>query len=118
MKTYRGRREASGCRVTVDDRALDPRLDLAAAPATGFEWGYDGAGPARLALAILADHLDDDALGLSRFKQFRADVIARIRGDDWSLTTEQIDRALAESGNVTEVAMTLDQLLNKVRGRA
>ena len=117
MKIYRGRREASGCRVSVDDRALDPRLDLTQAPATGFEWGYDGAGPSRLALAILADFCDDDAQALARFKQFRAQVIALIRDDEWSLSAEQIDRALADAADVTEIAMTLDELFDKVRGR-
>ena len=50
--------------VTVDGNPLNPRLDLRAMSKAGFEWTYEGAGPAQLALALLADHLGDDAAAL------------------------------------------------------
>jgi hypothetical protein len=48
------------------DRAyrLPPRCDLYNHSPTGFAWGYGGSGPAQLALAILADYLEDDAKAL------------------------------------------------------
>jgi hypothetical protein len=39
---------------------LPPRLDLCRHTVDCFEWSYPGAGPAQLALAILADALGDD----------------------------------------------------------
>jgi len=61
MKRYRGGRSLDGAVVAVDEKPLDPRYDLKQLSATGFEWTYEGAGPAQLALALLADHLGDDA---------------------------------------------------------
>ena len=112
-KVYTGCRDADGVRVTVNGKALDPRLDLQTLSSSGFEWGYDGGGPAQLALAILADHLGDGAAALSQYKTLRSGVIAAIRDDEWSLDSATIDRAL---NGIIEVAMTLDELLDKVRG--
>lgn len=53
MRTYVGVRLDDCCVVTVDNRSLNPRLDLFNHSPTGFEWGYGGSGPAQLALAIL-----------------------------------------------------------------
>src|SRR5436305_8690385 len=57
MKTYRGGRSLDGAGVTVDGQPLSPRYDLKRLSAPGFEWTYEGAGPAQLALALVADHL-------------------------------------------------------------
>ena len=65
MKTYVGGRSLAGAEVTVDGRKLDPRFDLKRLSPTGFEWTYVGNGPAQLALALLADHLGDDARALA-----------------------------------------------------
>lgn len=114
MKVYQGRRRPDGVEVTVDGRRLDPRYDLRTLSSSGFEWGYDGGGPAQLALAVLADHFGDDAKALSRYKDFRAGLISALRGDEWRLDGDAVDQALE---GVTHVAMTLDQLLDKVRGK-
>ena len=71
MKTYTGRREYHLTLVTVNDRPLDPRLDLWEHSPTGFEWGYGGSGPAQLALALLADHLGDDELAMALHQDFK-----------------------------------------------
>jgi len=62
---------------------LDLRLDLANHSPTGFEWGYQGSGPAQLALAILADALgDEDALRL--YQEFKRQIVSRVpRGLAW-----------------------------------
>jgi len=62
MKIYHGHRDDSGTLVTVHDDGerdyvLPVRLDLYNHSPDGFEWGYQGSGPAQLALAILADAL-------------------------------------------------------------
>jgi hypothetical protein len=113
MKFYRGERLGGKCQVTVDGQPLDPRIDLRSHTDEGFEWGYDGSGPRQLALAILADHFDDPATALGNQERFRLNFIAALRDDVWTLTSAEVDQAL---NDVVEVPMTLDQLLNKVRG--
>jgi hypothetical protein len=90
VKTYRGVRLEDGAQVTVDGRPLRPRFDLRRHSPTGFEWGYGGSGPAQLALAILADFLEDDDLALTVYQDFKRAVIAGIDGDEWTLTGDQI----------------------------
>lgn len=74
-----------------DGEPLPLRLDLANHSPSGFEWGYEGSGPAQLALAILAEHLRDDALALRLYQRFKSETTARFRDDVWSLTPERID---------------------------
>ena len=95
MKLYRGGRSLDGAVVTVDGKPLSPRYDLKRLSATGFEWTYQGAGPAQLALAMLADHLGDDAQALALYEPFMAWVVAEL-DNSWELTSADIDMALAE----------------------
>ena len=95
MKVYRGGRSLDGAVATVDGRPLSPRYDLKRLSATGFEWTYQGAGPAQLALAMLADHLGDDARALALYEPFMAGVVAEL-DNSWELSSADIDRALAE----------------------
>jgi hypothetical protein len=94
MRTYHGSRSSEGCEVTVDGSPLNPRFDLRQHSPTGFEFGYGGSGPAQLALAILADHKSDE-FALEHYQGFKFKVIGSIQGDTFTLTTEDIDRALA-----------------------
>jgi hypothetical protein len=95
MKLYRGGRSLDGAVVTVDGKPLSPRYDLKRLSATGFEWTYEGAGPAQLALAMLADHLGDDARALALYERFMARVVAEL-DNSWELNSADIDMALAE----------------------
>ncbi|MCU4744613.1 DUF6166 domain-containing protein [Natronoglomus mannanivorans] len=48
-------------RVATDDElSPDRSLEVRNHGPTGFEWGYNGSGPAQLALAILLDYTDDE----------------------------------------------------------
>ena len=94
MKTYEGRREGYAADVTVNGRPLNPRLDLWNHSPTGFEWGYGGSGPAQLALAILADHLNDDDEAVALHQDFKREVVANFDRRGWTLTTEQIQRVV------------------------
>ncbi|MBV8165699.1 MAG: hypothetical protein JO021_02825 [Alphaproteobacteria bacterium] len=97
MKTYRGGRSLEGALVTVDGKPLDPRFDLKRLSPTGFEWTYEGAGPAQLALALLADHLGDSGKALALYDPFMRRVVAEL-DNSWELTSAEIDAALAEIG--------------------
>lgn len=113
MKTYHAARGPGGCTVKVDGAPLNQRTDLRQHSTSGFEWGYEGSGPQQLALAILADHYGDDNRALTHHKVFMEVVISVLQTDQWNLTSEQIDNSFSQ---VVQVDMTLEQLLNRVRG--
>lgn len=94
MKRYEGRREGYAVIVTVNDRPLNPRLDLWNHSPTGFECGYGGSGPAQLALALLADHFGDDQKAVELHQPFKWAVVAKLPKRGWTLTSEQISQAL------------------------
>ena len=96
MKTYEGWRDLDGANVTVDGKPLPPRLDLKTLSKAGFEWTYEGAGPAQLALALLADHLGDDAAALRHYERFMREVVADL-DNAWRLTSADIDAALTRT---------------------
>lgn len=94
VKRYQGRRTWRGLAVTVEGAPLNPRLDLANHSPDGFEWGHGGAGPAQLALAILADHLRDEEQAFMFHQRFKWSVIAELPRNGWTLTSGEIDTAL------------------------
>jgi hypothetical protein len=97
VKTYVGGRSLAGAEVTVDGKPLDPRYGLKRLSPTGFEWTYEGNGPAQLALALLADHLGDDARALALYEPFMRAVVAEL-DNSWELTSAEIDAALKTIG--------------------
>ena len=94
MKIYRGTRGIDGLAVWVDDRPLDERRDLKQLSNGGFEWTYEGAGPAQLALAILADCLGDDGRALALYEAFMSKVVANL-DNDWELSAEEVETVVA-----------------------
>jgi hypothetical protein len=94
MKVYAGERGLSGALVTVEGKPLDPKFDVKVFSKTGFEWTYVGAGPRQLALAILADHLGDDARALALSERFMRDVVARL-DNAWRMDGADIEEAVA-----------------------
>lgn len=94
MKHYSGNRTIDGIVVTVDGAPLDKRFDIRIYDEKGFEWSYEGSAPRQLALAILADHLGDADRACSRVESFMKSVVANL-DNDWTLTSSDIDEALA-----------------------
>ena len=97
MKVYEGGRSLAGAVVTVDGKLLPPRYDLKRLSPAGFEWTYEGAGPAQLALALLADHFGDDQKALQHHDAFMRGVVAEL-DNAWRLTAADIDEALGRLG--------------------
>ena len=97
MKVYRGARQGQAANVTVNGRPLNPRLDLWNHSPTGFEWGYGGSGPAQLALALLADLLQNDDEAVNLHQDFKFSIVAGLPYQGWTLTEEEIRAALAIS---------------------
>ena len=94
MKRYEGKRRLFAAKVTVDARPLRFRRDLRCHSPAEFEWGYGGSGPAQLALAILADHLENDEEALNLYQRFKWQVIAELPRHHWTLTSQEIDQVL------------------------
>ena len=93
MKTYAGDRTIDGIIVTVDDEPLDERLDIGRYSENGFEWTYDGPESRQLALAILADHLDDADRALSLVEPFTREVVANF-DNTWEMTSDDVAAAV------------------------
>ncbi|MDW3205349.1 MAG: DUF6166 domain-containing protein [Alphaproteobacteria bacterium] len=92
MKTYTGTRAFEGLDVRVGGDPLDPRTDLKTYSKNGFEWSFEGASPQQLALAILADAIDDaTAVRLSR--DFMIEIVANF-DNDWEMTEADVKAAV------------------------
>jgi hypothetical protein len=94
MSRYEGIRTKAGPIVMVNGELLDLRLDLRNHSPTGFEWGYCGSGPAQLALAILAHHLEDDEQTLNLYQRFKWTIVVELPRSGWTLTTSQLNQIL------------------------
>jgi Family of unknown function (DUF6166) len=93
MKRYLGDRTIDGVKVTVDGAPLDPCLDVMEFTKNGFEWSYEGPEPRQLALALLVDHLGDNAVAMAAEEPFMRAVVANF-GNEWEMTSDDIDLAL------------------------
>jgi hypothetical protein len=86
---------------------------------SGFEWGYLGSGPAQLALAILCDYLGEPQLAVRFYEEFKEDIVARWKGDEWALTEQEIEEwfnnaARDERLRLTREAITLERQLDSM----
>jgi hypothetical protein len=89
MKAYRINRAGAPREmgaVTVDVETLEGRYRLEPTHSQvirnyspdGFEFGYTGAGPSQLALAILLDFTDNITVALRWHQEFKWDFLARL----------------------------------------
>ena len=98
MKTYEGKRNIDGIVVTVDGLPLSEHYEVKQFTKWGFEWTYEGTSPQQLALAILYDHLGDRERAILLSEPFMKQVVAEL-DNDWTLTSEDVERAIRNSGN-------------------
>src|SRR5574343_345064 len=62
---------------------------------TGFSWGYNGSGPAQLALALLCDATNDVKLAERYYLRYKVDVVARLPStEEFSISEEEINKWL------------------------
>lgn len=99
--------------VCLGTRELLPKcLDVVTHSPDGFNWGYEGSGPAQLALAILVHHCEDTERALEHYQQFKREVIAHMPQEEpWTLSAGEIDAWLshAEGGEETKTATKTDE---------
>jgi Family of unknown function (DUF6166) len=90
LKIYSSSRRADGVKVRsleeqFSEYILPMRLDLAD-HSVRFDWGRDGGkGALQLALALLADCLEDDEQALRAYQPFKTNVVAHFAAS-WSLS--------------------------------
>jgi Family of unknown function (DUF6166) len=94
MKVYTGDRTIDGVKVTVDGAPLDPCVKVEEFSKNGFEWSYEGPEPCQLALALLVDHLGDKTAAKAMVEPFMREIVANF-GNEWEMTSADIDAALA-----------------------
>ncbi len=93
MKVYKGDRTIDGIVVTVDGSPLPERRDLMDLSDDGFEWSFEGEAPAQLALALLSDHLGDDARAVRLHEPFMREIVANF-ANEWAMTSADIEEAV------------------------
>src|SRR6267142_697771 len=101
---YAGHHTAQGTLVTVTrsgrTKPLGAGYDLWNNPPTGFSWGYNGSGPAQLALAILTDYFGakpgGKALAEALYEPFKFVVIAALP-ECWKMNFEEVGIALCRT---------------------
>ena len=94
-----GTRTPAGAQVLVVE-GVDgrPLLHRAHHSPTGYEWGYDGSGPADLALSILAYCLDlpdpkvetSQLLDALPYQAYKSDVVAHWPRDGFKTTVAEV----------------------------
>ena len=94
MIHYRGYRHTGGLGpqlVTKDDDILNPTPihKIWYHSPDGFNWGYEGSGPAQLALALLYDVTKDKDIAVRLHQEFKRDYVAAW-GDTWEITDADI----------------------------
>ena len=113
---YAGHHKAQGVIVTVTrsgrTERLDPCSDLRNNSPSGFAWGYNGSGPAQLALAILTDYFGANpgakTLAEALYEHFKFRVIATLPGC-WKMDFEEVGIVLCRV--LTEEPDLLDRVI-------
>ena len=117
IRGYRANQQGGACLVTVVDDVgdevvltpaqLKPKYEVRHSP-DGFQWGYAGSGPAELSRAILVCVIkgDDRARHPRCYQRFKADVISRIKRDEFELSFKSVqewyEQWLLEHGESVE----------------
>lgn len=99
MKVYFGIRTEQGCKVFSWDtlsparpEPLDLALHLWNHSPDGFEWGYNGSGPAQLALALLLDCTEDATFAVDLHQRLKEALVVALPKHVWARNAEEILR--------------------------
>jgi hypothetical protein len=86
--TFRGFRNDLGTHVEVDGRPLHSHRSWYD-HSDRFDWGYNGSGPAQLALAILGEVYRKKSLALNYHEEFKRRVVAKFPAE-WTCTEREV----------------------------
>lgn len=130
MKVFRGRKSVVGCIVELTDEnyttqlSLEKSLQVVDHAPDGFQWGYNGSGPAQLAAAILYEVTNNTELARQFYQFFKHDQVAQWQ-DTFEINEHQVLAWLSTVGalqvNVVDTAKiefeAFNQLYLKVERR-
>lgn len=94
MKVYAGERTFDAIVVTVNGEPLAARADLKQFSENHFEWGYEGNESRQLALAILANCVNDQ-IALQYCESFMREIVANF-GNEWEMNEDQVRQAVSD----------------------
>jgi len=125
---YYGHRDACGDAVVGKIKygkmkALNMRFDLAYLSPDGPEWGYDGNGPAQLALAMVSDALGatrvGDLLAVAFYQEFKRQLIANLAQEQpWKISQDRVRREIIEiMQNLNYARARIDEAREKLLQR-
>ncbi|PWU19901.1 MAG: hypothetical protein C5B50_05575 [Verrucomicrobia bacterium] len=78
-----------GSRRGKASRTLPLCLEVRNHSPCGFEWGYEGSGPAQLALALMLDATGDERIALRNYQGFKRDVVA-YWDNNWTISARNV----------------------------
>ena len=85
---------------------------------TGFEWGYQGSGPAQLALAILLDITDNPEEACKNYQLFKLQVVGLIKAESWVMSVEFIVDWLSQAQpSYAPLPQWINDQLQQINGR-
>lgn len=97
VRSFRGVREDGKANVYIiaDDGGnlglLNPHLDIREHSPSGFDWGYEGSGPAQLALAMCVTALGHpNGSSPDLYQEFKRKVVARFEESGWEYLMEDV----------------------------
>lgn len=108
MAIYKGSNFGDHFRFGVwkDRGVLSPRRSLQVRNHSpdGFSWGYEGSGPAQLALGLLLEETDEQT-ARARYMKFKSNVVAGWpMNGEWETTSEEIKAWLVAHGGYTIIS--------------
>ena len=95
MKIFSSRKSDTGCVVELNNEgyltnlSLEKSLQIVGHSPDGFQWGYNGSGPAQLAAAILNEITDDPEITRSYYQMFKFDHVAK-RSEIFEISEEEV----------------------------
>lgn len=92
---YRGTRRNGQCVVWIERdgrrcEELSPAYHIRNHSPTGLDWGYNGSGPAQLALALLHHATGGESITAALYQRFASEIVAAIGTDDWCFSRAAI----------------------------
>jgi len=89
-RTYYACRVGGVTAVTVNNKPLDPRLDVFKISDGAFGWGSGSNEAVQLAFAILLDSLGDENSAKELCYSFRSQVLSTFGSDMWTITRTDV----------------------------
>ncbi|MXV73208.1 hypothetical protein F4Z99_02885 [Candidatus Poribacteria bacterium] len=127
MKVIRGRKSIVGCIVELTEEgyttqlSLEKSLQVVDHAPDGFQWGYNGSGPAQLSAAILYEVTSNEDLARQYYQIFKHDQVAQW-GETFEINEHQVLAWLSTVGalqvNVVDTAKIEFEAFNQLYEKA